>query len=100
MPAASIGARPHALRNLRAIAARVKRDGAIGKRKSNREPEGPRDAVNKARRRIGGLGGDRIVGGIAQHVAAAPDRLDVVLTAGGCLKLLAQLTDEDVDDLE
>src|SRR5688572_5113229 len=36
---------------------------------------------------------------VAQDVAAAPDRLDVVLAAGGGHQLLAQLADEDVDDL-
>src|SRR6185503_2713470 len=36
---------------------------------------------------------------IAQHVAAAPDGFDVVLT-GGRLQLLAQLADEDVDDFQ
>src|SRR3569833_3562270 len=38
--------------------------------------------------------------GLAQHVAAAPDGLDVVLAARRHRKLLAQLADEDVDDLE
>src|SRR5262249_44843409 len=37
---------------------------------------------------------------LAQHVAAAPHRLDVVLAARGVGELLAQLADEDVDDLE
>src|SRR5262249_43267077 len=37
---------------------------------------------------------------IAQHVAAAPDRLDVMLTVRCSSELLAQLADEDVDDLE
>ena len=37
---------------------------------------------------------------ILEHVAAAPDRLDVVLAAGGLGQLLAQLADEHVDDLE
>src|ERR1700759_3446686 len=47
-----------------------------------------------------GLGGLR--GGIrvAQHVAAAPDRLDIVLAAGGGGELLSELADEDVDDLQ
>src|SRR5690349_23852275 len=37
---------------------------------------------------------------VAQHVAAAPDRLDVAVAAGRRDQLLAQLADEDVDDLE
>ncbi len=37
--------------------------------------------------------------GIAQRVAAAPDGLDVVLPPGGRVELLAQLANEDVDDL-
>src|SRR5690606_32622238 len=36
----------------------------------------------------------------AQHIAAAPDGLDVVFAAGRLGKLLAQLADEDVDDLQ
>src|SRR5919107_4662478 len=39
-------------------------------------------------------------GRLAQHVAAAPDRLDVVLALAGVGELLAQLADEDVDDLQ
>jgi hypothetical protein len=38
--------------------------------------------------------------GIAQNVASAPDRLDVVVAAGGCRQLLAELADEHVHDLE
>src|SRR5215510_12574302 len=47
-------------------------------------------------------GSDRYVrvSGIAQHVAAAPDGLDIVLAAGGRLQLLSQLTDEHIDDFE
>src|SRR5271156_5701609 len=37
---------------------------------------------------------------VAQHVAAAPDGFDVVVTVRRRRKLLAQLADEDVDDLE
>src|SRR5262245_43162653 len=37
---------------------------------------------------------------LAQHIAAAPHRLDVVLAVGGGCELLAQLADEDVDDLQ
>ena len=40
------------------------------------------------------------LGRLAQHVAAAPHRLDVVLAVGGVRELLAQLADEHVDDLE
>src|SRR5262245_38955256 len=36
----------------------------------------------------------------AQHIAAAPHRLDVVLSAGCNGKLLAELADKDVDDLQ
>src|SRR6185437_6265390 len=38
--------------------------------------------------------------GIAQHVAAAPDGLDVIGAAASKRKLLAELADEYVDDLE
>src|SRR5262245_27090267 len=41
-----------------------------------------------------------VVGRLAQHVAAAPHRLDVVLAVAGIRELLAQLADEDVYDLE
>src|SRR5579871_2448975 len=45
--------------------------------------------------------GDGLRGrGVAQHVAATPDRLDVVVAAGRLAQLLAELADEDVDDLE
>ena len=37
---------------------------------------------------------------VAQHIAAAPHRLDIVLAAGRRCELLAQLADEHVDDLE
>src|SRR5229473_224263 len=37
---------------------------------------------------------------LAQHVAAAPDGLDEVAAFGGVGELLAQLADEDVDDLQ
>src|SRR5687768_1129199 len=36
---------------------------------------------------------------IAQHIAAAPDGLDIVGAIGGGGQLLAQLADKDVDDL-
>src|ERR1700680_2165028 len=35
-----------------------------------------------------------VLGRLAQHVAAAPDRLDVVLAARGVGELLAELADE------
>src|SRR3979411_1038859 len=41
-----------------------------------------------------------VLGGFAQHIAAAPHGLDVVLAARRIGELLAQLADEDVDDLE
>src|SRR5689334_15083239 len=37
---------------------------------------------------------------LAQHVTAAPHRLDVVLAGGGVGEFLAQLADEHVDDFE
>src|SRR5262245_28032011 len=37
---------------------------------------------------------------LAQHIAAAPNRLDEVLAARCGGELLTQLADEDVDDLE
>eukprot|EP01035_Chromulina_nebulosa_P032812 gene32812-43859_t len=46
------------------------------------------------------LGEDFALVGLAQHVAATPDGLDVVLAARGDRQLLAELADEDVDDLE
>src|SRR4051812_10736689 len=42
----------------------------------------------------------RLADRVAQHVAAAPDRLDVAVAAGRPDQLLAQLADEDVDDLQ
>src|SRR5215813_3921295 len=45
---------------------------------------------------LGGLSRRRI----AQHVAAAPYCLDIVLAAGRLAQLLPELADEDVDDLE
>jgi hypothetical protein len=55
-----------------------------------------------------GLDATRVSGGdalfdfrrLAQHIAATPDRLDVVLALAGVRELLAQLADEHVDDLE
>src|SRR5262245_20449723 len=41
-----------------------------------------------------------VVGGLAQHIAAAPDSLDIVLAARRIRQLLAQLADEHVDDLQ
>src|SRR5215467_11414440 len=41
-----------------------------------------------------------VVGGLAQHIAAAPHRLDVVFAVRRVGELLAQLADEHVDDLE
>src|SRR4051812_24768722 len=47
-------------------------------------------------------GGDALfhLGRLAQHVAAAPDGLDVVLPLAGVRELLAQLADEHVDDFQ
>src|SRR3569623_1555308 len=47
----------------------------------------------------GDLGGLQILR-VAQHVAAAPDRLDIIVAAAGEGELLAELADEDVDDLQ
>jgi hypothetical protein len=41
-----------------------------------------------------------ILGRFAQHLATAPHGLDVVLAVRGAGQLLAQLADEDVDDLD
>src|SRR4051812_18350420 len=49
--------------------------------------------------RSGDLRGLQILG-IAQHVAAAPDGLDIIVAAAGEGELLPELADEDVDDLE
>src|SRR3954471_23711502 len=48
------------------------------------------------------LHGDAVLdlGRLAQHVAAAPDGLDVVLALARIGELLPELADEDVDDLE
>src|SRR5579872_1587711 len=45
---------------------------------------------------------DALVGGarLAQDVTAAPDRLDIIAALRGHGQLLAQLADEDVDDLQ
>ena len=43
---------------------------------------------------------DLVLGRLAQHVAAAPHRFDVVLAVRGVGELFAQLADEDVDDLQ
>src|SRR3954470_1115453 len=55
-----------------------------------------------AMRRGWRLHGDAVLdlGRLAQHVAAAPDGLDVVLALARIGELLPQLADEDVDDLE
>ena len=45
-------------------------------------------------------GGFRLFVRVAQHIAAAPYGLDVIFAAAGMAELLAQLADEDVDDLE
>src|SRR5262249_59322636 len=37
---------------------------------------------------------------LAQHIATAPDGLDEVAAFGGIGELLAQLADEDIDDLQ
>src|SRR5690606_29256007 len=62
-------------------------------------PEPGSGAVWTLRIRVGS-GRFGFLARIAQHIAAAPDRLDVVLAAAGAGKLLAQLADEHVDDLQ
>ena len=73
------------------------------KRQTARVPKGKRAAgipgvAESAQAASGGLG--LLLVGIAQHVAAPPHRLDVVLAAAGMGQLLAQLADEDVEDLQ
>src|ERR1041384_6325790 len=50
-----------------------------------------------------GTGAARLVGGrldrVAQHIAAAPDGLDVMIAAGRLCQFLAQFAPKDVDDL-
>src|SRR5205823_14996899 len=55
-----------------------------------------------ARHKPCGSGGDELFDlvRLAQHVAAAPHGLDEVAAFGSVRQLLAQLADEDVDDLE
>src|SRR5437868_5575600 len=51
--------------------------------------------------KLGPLGGDGFaLLRVAQHIAAAPHGFDVIVAVGGGRQLLAQLADEDVDDLE
>jgi hypothetical protein len=59
-------------------------------------------AVSRQRLRAEQLGGDPhlFLALLAQHIAAPPHRLDVVLATRRVGQLLAQLADEDVDDLE
>src|ERR1700710_2151743 len=47
----------------------------------------------------GDLGRLRLFG-LAQHIAAPPDGLDIIVSAAGEAELLAKLADEDVDDLQ
>src|SRR3546814_18637709 len=56
----------------------------------------PRSGVGDVTSRLGAVGADRV----AQHVAAAPHGLDVVVAAGRGGPLLAELADEDVDALQ
>src|SRR3546814_15684779 len=37
---------------------------------------------------------------IAQHIAATPDRLDIIVALAGQRQLFAELADKDVDDLQ
>ena len=45
-------------------------------------------------------GDDFVAFRIAQHIAAAPDGFDIIVAVGGGRQLLAQLADEDVNDLQ
>src|SRR3546814_1516807 len=56
----------------------------------------PRSGVGDVTSRLGAVGADRV----AQHVATAPHGLAVVVAAGRGGQLLAELADEDVDDLQ
>src|SRR6185436_3180156 len=59
------------------------------------------EGAKPARRNLSS-GGDALFGfrRLAQHIAAAPDGLDVVLALRRIRELLAQLADEHVDDLQ
>jgi hypothetical protein len=46
-----------------------------------------------------GRNGCLVLEGITQHMAASPERLDEILAVRRVGELLAQLTDENVDDL-
>src|SRR5687768_13138530 len=73
----------------------------LGKGKASRRPHrcGRRPCLPHSRTCSGDLGGLDLFG-IAKDVAAAPDGLDIIVAAAGQAQLLAQLADEDVDDLE
>ena len=73
-----------------------------GVRSRARGPSGPiQKTVTRGPPRRGLLAVRRLSGSaLAQHVAAAPHRLDEVLAAGRDRQLLPQLADEHVDDLE
>ncbi len=58
-----------------------------------------RDEEKKNYRRAGSSRDSALVTGIAQHIAAAPDSLDVMLAARCSLQFLAQFADEHIDDL-
>src|SRR5262245_21333632 len=56
-------------------------------------------AVEREAQRSGG--GSLVLGWVAQHIATSPNRLDIAVLLASCfLELLAQLADEDVDDLQ
>src|SRR3546814_15239900 len=55
-----------------------------------------RSGVGGVPGRLGAVSAHRV----AQHIAAAPDGLDVVVAAGRVGQLLAKLADEDVYDLQ
>src|SRR6476620_4795738 len=61
---------------------------------------GPHCRTSQNCARWSGCGNRFLALGIAQHVAAAPHRLDVVVAIGCGGQLLSQLADEHVDDLQ
>src|SRR5262245_20946538 len=83
----------------RSCTAVLRQRKATTSQKKKREPSGPplrvrsEEAEENSSRYV-------FIARIAQHVAPTPNRLDIVLPPRRRLQLLAQFTDEDVDDLE
>src|ERR1700737_1616427 len=63
-------------------------------------PVGRRRAAQARRKLVSGGNALFDLVRLAQHIAAAPHGLDEVAPLGGVGELLAQLADEDVDDLQ